>query len=284
MLNEFKTGVVPVEEANYHSSPGANWSKCKEFRKGVPDDVALAKISRDISHLPAVSYGSAIHMAILEPFKFSNKLAIWPNLKNLKTKDNADFRDFHSKCCSEGLLAVTKEELSSLKAFQKKASEHDILSTLLESPDGLIEQAAYWLDPKNNMLCRGKADFVDLKRGILLDIKSIDPRYVDREDGLTRSAWEFEWWHQTYFYKCGFEIASGQEISQVYILTCEKREDPTIRLLKLDTDLLHFVADDVRSRIDRYYHAVNNPRKKISQEIVNLTPPEWVIKRVSYGN
>jgi len=163
-----------VNAPDYFALPGVNWSTLKHMRDSAKA-YRYACDNQRADSLPLM-LGRAVHAAVLAPSLFDAEFVVWDG-GDRRGKDWAAFKAEH-----EGRTILKSDE---------KALVDDISAAVLADPvaaamlaDGDAEHPILWTDPATGLACKARADLVDKRRLLLLDLKttrSIDPRRFGNE-------------------------------------------------------------------------------------------------------
>jgi hypothetical protein len=147
----------------------------------------------------ALIFGRAFHLCILEKDKFDELVVMEPKMDK-RTKDGkAMAKEFAEE--NEGKLILTPVEWYSLIGMRNRIYSCNEATELLSK--GTPEDVMVWEDPDTNVLCKCKADWVNLEDGYIMDIKTTQdatPR------GFRNSAYKWGYDRQSAFYSDAFGV------------------------------------------------------------------------------
>ena len=147
----------------------------------------------------AMTFGRAFHLSILEPEKFSDKVAIWEG----KTKRGNAWDEFSSANKERGRDIISTVEFECIKGMEDViTSNEDIVEVLFGEGRGNFrtEVPMVWQDSLSSVLCKGKVDVLR-NDGIIVDIKTTQDASFE---AFRRSAYKYGYNRQSAFYVDGF--------------------------------------------------------------------------------
>jgi len=139
---------------------------------------------------PAMTFGRAFHLAILEPEVFSSKVAIYDG----KTKRGKVWDEFSELNKDKDI--ITEIEFECIKGMESAlVGNEDIVKLLV----GKKEVPMVWEDSLSSVNCKGKVDI--LNNDIIVDIKTTQDSSFE---GFKRSAYKYGYNRQSAYYLDGF--------------------------------------------------------------------------------
>lgn len=116
----------------------------------------------------ALLFGRAFHLCMLEKEKFDELVVMEPKIDK-RTKAGKEEHDAFKEQ-NEGKLMLTPVEWYSLMGMRNRLFSSPEAVELMER--GKPEQVMVWEDPDTKVLCKCKADWVNLEDGYIMDIKT----------------------------------------------------------------------------------------------------------------
>ena len=139
---------------------------------------------------PAMTFGRAFHLAILEPEIFSEQTAIYTG----KTKRGKAWDEFSD--ANKGKDIITEIEFECIKGMESTLISNEDIGELLI---GNTEVPMVWEDSLSSVKCKGKVDI--LHKDVIIDIKTTQDSSFE---GFRRSAYKYGYNRQAAFYLDGF--------------------------------------------------------------------------------
>jgi len=128
----------------------------------------------------AMKFGKLAHMAILEGEKFRNRYIVMPEFFGYTGKgeltNNANCKEVKEKKAAwlsdipPGSIITTEEERDQLLGMIEEILSHKVASEYMRS--GISEVSGFYRDPETGIRCRIRPDFMDLNRGVIVDLKT----------------------------------------------------------------------------------------------------------------
>lgn len=119
---------------------------------------------------PSMEFGTALHMAVLEPEKFSKKYCVLPEDFNLRTKAN---KELYQDISESGKVPILFSDYEKIMEMRKSIYKIDYAKKAL---NGEHEISYYWNDKRTNvkLSCRpdSRRDLIKGEEGIIVDLKT----------------------------------------------------------------------------------------------------------------
>lgn len=236
-----------VSNAAYHSGPGISNSGLSLIAQ-TPAHYYAAYL--DPNREPrkttkALSWGTAIHTAVLEPKRYAEEYVREPQardypealvsaddykarakeleIKGVSGAKKDEIKELIKACCdqtvffddivkaaTEGRTVLTATEADACEAIAARVRTNKTVSWLLEG--GAAEQSIYWIDEETGVLCRCRPDY--LSPMAIVDLKSTEDA---SPEAFTKSIWNYDYWVQAAYYQDGVKAATGKAIPFVLV-------------------------------------------------------------------
>lgn len=167
-----QTGLFPgITRAEYEAIPAANASMLEHFEQS-PAHAREAMI-RPRKPSSAMEFGTAFHVAILEPKRFAAEYVAAPKVDRRTNAGKAAWREFEE--AHPDHVALDAEEFKTISRMRDAAWGHPIASKLLGGL-GLNEVAVVFRDEETGLLCKGLLDRISSFDGWtwIVDAKSTE--------------------------------------------------------------------------------------------------------------
>lgn len=219
----------------------------------------------------AMKLGRYIHMAILEPTRFKETCFVMPDFGDMRSKANREKRDAFLADGPQGRIFLTEEEsaiitgicgtLLKKKSFQKIIEENNLEKEV--SFQGMV----------NGIKTKCRADAVDIKRRVLIDIKSCQSATPEAMSFYIR---DYAVDVQQSFYVATMESAIGNEAFSFeewtsYIVAVEKTGPFECQVFELPTQELACAFKDVSIALEQIKEASTNEYRGYPDFILPLS-------------
>lgn len=265
------TGIfldVPAEE--YHRRQLSTASKTaldyverspahyKEWLYGGSDESA-----------PALDFGRAFHMLVLEPALFAETYAVAPKFGDLRYKENkARKADWEAE--NVGKLALSAATESAILGMHEAVMLHPAASRLIL--EGAAEATLRWKDAITGLACKSRADYWVKRKRFAVDLKSTEDA---SPDAFRRSVNTYGYHKQDALYRAGF-LACGEPIDHFAIVAVEKSKPHAVAVYVLDGEAIAKGFSAVRRDIERLAECIaRNHFPAYSEGIDTLSLPHW---------
>jgi hypothetical protein len=220
---------------------------------------------------PAKSVGKALHMAILEPERFTREVIGKPDGMSFATKEGKAWRDDHL-----GMVVLTTDDWLTVQGMIASVRAHPAAAAILRQST-LREATGIWQDSTHGLTCKMRPDLVVPSVCTLADLKTsraADPSAFPREI------------HTHGYYRQGAHYIDGaRELGLTvdhYVIIAVQNTAPfecyVYRLSELDVEagrIQNAVAMEEYSRCRSTGDWPAGPR-----EVIDITMPVWATSRI----
>ncbi|KKK53352.1 hypothetical protein LCGC14_3095650 [marine sediment metagenome] len=220
---------------------------------------------------PALIFGSACHVGLLEPDNFDDLVAIVPQEVNKRTKaGKVEYAAFLAE--ADGKTIITTDEHEKIKEMKRILHSEPTIRALVEN--GIAERSGFWLEPTHGFWCKLRMDLHVESAKIILDYKTtVDADY----DSFMRSIAKYGYHVQARWYVNGMKEITGD--TYTYIIVAQEKEPPF-------DFMIHELAEDVLDQGSMIIHPVLETYAEClekdewpgySHEIHGVILPPWAI-------
>lgn len=250
----------------YFANPGISASFLKECHKSDFDGWNYLHNPKPATD--AMDFGSAVHIALLEPERFGSLVAVSPKFDRRTKQGKADFEAFEIQ--SQGKIVITDEENASIVRIVARCKSIPIIAEALST----FEKEKVFTWEMGGLQCKAKLDLVDIANNVIIDVKttrSADPSAFVRQAIDLR--YDLQLGHYSY-------AVNG--LSTVYAIAIES-DTEQVSCIDL-TDIVHSPFTE-----GRYQQALNAALRvremkecplKYGTEIVRASLPKWALEAV----
>ena len=194
---------------------------------------------------PAMKFGSALHMNVLQPEEFNNKYAVAPKFDKRTKQGKAD----HSEFVNSNMLktVVSEQDYHLIEQMTEKIIRDSDAKLMLSN--GLKEHIIAWENEEHGVKCRGMLDVYKPSCQIIVDLKTTqDSSYY----GFASSVRKFKYYKQAAFY---MDAVRAQEF---YIVAIEKSPPFSINIIQIGDDLLDKGRELYSRDLEIYKYCLDN--------------------------
>jgi exodeoxyribonuclease VIII len=242
-------GSFKIGNEDYHKAPGISSTFLSDI---MEYSVGHAKAWKDKPMEPtkAMAFGSLIHLAILEPELLAQKYHVVPSTDKRKK----DVLLIYSKAELEGWTPITQETMDKVLAIRSALLSSNTGKALFG--EGIAEQAFFTRDPDTGLLIKCKADFINTKHKILIDIKkTADGRLWN----IKKSVQNYGYKLQASFYKDVINMTMGNNyIDSVVWVFIEEESPHGIRFVEVNKNDLQHGFDLYKEALTRLHNALQS--------------------------
>lgn len=218
-----------------------------------------------------MAIGSATHKAILEPEKFAKEYMILDVADRRSTEYKEAIKIYGAD------YVLTRAEADGIIAMQESVRSHPVAAELLGQAT-TYEVSLFTRDPKTGVSVRTRYDA--LQPGVaIVDLKTTSDA---RPEKFMRSIYDYRYHVQAALYLDAYQWATGEALSDFYIVAVESALPHACIVYRLDDIALKIGRDTYRRELEYFAEcaAVNNwPGYPESEGLQLITLPEWAIMR-----
>ncbi len=265
-----------MTEAYYNRRKGVRRSDLWRIKRS-PAHFKYA-VEHPVEQTPAMAFGSAVHMAVLEPKRFAKEYVVADF--DARTKEGKALKQQY---LDEGKILLTKEQGDQISAIVAAIKKHPYAKRLLQ---GKHEQAHFWTDPETGEKCKCKTDCETEINGIhyVVDLKTCASAEMDE---FVRDAIKFGYFFQAAMYTDGIKCETGKDSTFVFVAV-EKDPPHAVNVLVCNEDVICIgMNGDKNGKVPGYrsliglYHECRTKNQWPGYEgfdgsINNIDLPNWL--------
>ncbi|WP_406704894.1 PD-(D/E)XK nuclease-like domain-containing protein [Sodalis sp.] len=208
-----------LDNGIYHAVDGYSSTQIRlAHRGGIAALDWYQNAPRKSEESPALTLGTALHTAILEPERFETEYACAPSV-NLRTNEGKKtLAAFEADCAGRGMTSLKREDFDTVCLMRDSALAYPTVASLLEN--GVAELSLFWR-MENGLLLKVRPDWLGEFAGapFLLDIKTTD----DVLD-FGKSVEKFGYHLQAAFYELVTEKVFGLGVDFAFCAISKRQE------------------------------------------------------------
>jgi hypothetical protein len=212
---------------------------------------------------PAMEFGSLVHTLILEPDNFANEYMVADKPKRTSKAGKAEYAELLEEA-GERIWVSTDDFLKAQDSIYP-LSQNPIVKSLLSG--GKAESSVFWEDKKTGVECKAKADYLNVDRGYIVDVKTTISLASEKPFLWTVSKYAYDL--SASFYKKGFELATGKELD-FYFVVIEKEPPFNFATYKISDELLRRGEAQYRQALHVYVDALERGKFDVPYNNGNL--------------
>lgn len=260
-----------IENEAYHAGPGISksslwtiYSQSPAHYKFPPEEeVSTTKQAN-------LDFGSALHIAILEPNTFEKRVMRGPaDRRGNKWTDAQAFATNSKK------LLLVEDVYDRVMVIRDAVHADAYINTIITGGKPHIEASAYWNDAEHGTLCKARPDFWRPDIGICIDLKSAESA---RPDKFARAVIDYGYHAQEAWYSDGL-TALGLGLNGFLFLAVEKDSPYAFKLYELPPSIVGEGRTAIRKGLDAYVSCSSlGSWPSYGDGVAELTFPRWAYK------
>jgi len=246
----------------YEDNPAENISKLKEMWAKSPLHYHH-RLQHPRESTPALGFGIAAHMCVLEPERFRDTYTVRPDWVKGNTKAGKAWLSDHGE-----RTLLTEANHTQCLAIREALLRHPCARVHLER-GGEPELAVYWKDDETRMACKGRVDLFGPRATVgLKTARTASPRKFAID--AARFGYHLQW----AYYHDGL-IASGRDPGEMVELVVESEPPHDVVVYVIDDETLDIGRDAYREQLVRlgYCREHDDWPGAADEEVVFRLPP-----------
>ena len=212
-MEKINSGGVSMTEQEYNKAEGVRRSDLWRIRRS-PAHFKYA-VENPSEPTAAMLFGTAVHMAVLEPERFKKEYIVAEF--DARTKEGKALKQQY---LDEGKILLTREQGEQIDGIANAIQKNQYARRLL---DGIHETSHFWEDPETEEICKCRTDCeTDIgDTHYIVDLKTC----VNAEtEEFTRDAVKFGYFMQAAMYTEGVRCTTGKD--SVFVFVAVEKEAP----------------------------------------------------------
>ena len=240
--------IAEIANSDYHAHKAISSSNCKDLLKS-PWYYWHNKKNQS-KPTAAMELGSMIHHLILEPNTFDDYYMVAEIPKRTTKAGKAEYQELLEQANGRKLVAL--DDFLKAQEMRHNLEKNPVVRALLSG--GSAEQATFWLDEDTGVECKAKADFLNLERGVIVDLKTTSS--LASELCFKRTVEQYKYHLSAAFYQQGFKLAIGEKFD-LFFIAVETFEPFNFATYKLSSELMRQGESLYRESLRVYREAAN---------------------------
>lgn len=257
----------------YHAHPAVGHSGIVQILRSPAH--FRAWLSQRPAPTPAMQFGTAVHMAVLEPERFAEAYAECPPFDR-RTKEGKE-KAAEWEAANAGKLPLSGEQMHSIGRIKAALQQHAGAARLLAS--GRAEVSAFWHDDATGVECKARADFLSGwpdQPHTVVDLKITGNAAAD---AFARVAVSLGYDVQAALYVDGFRRALNRYVRFVFVAV-EAEPPHAVAAYEAGEAMLALGRAKCRAALNLLAWCRRNdswPAYQPDGEIEELEPPRWAV-------
>lgn len=178
----------------------------------------------------AMRFGTAFHMAVLEPARFAESYVQAPDLSAYGHPSSKAYKEAKVLWMQEhaGRELISADDLETIRAMTEALRAHPLARNLIVG--GTAEASLRWVDPATGLACKGRVDYWLPEIRTAVDVKTTEDA---SPTGFAKSVANYRYHVQDAFYRRGFD-SIGQPIEHFLFVAVEKKAPHAVSVCYCD--------------------------------------------------
>lgn len=276
-VNEFKEGcdlsgyISGMPDDYYHSTEGFI---SKSSLSSLKESVFRFFNQSPRKPTKAMQIGTAIHCAILEPFKFADEYLLMPEVKAKTLKEYKD-----TVKANPDKAVINGKDADNIIGMIQAVLGNDAANQLLTG-QGDNELSGFHTDADTGVKLRHRFDRLT-SDGCGVDLKKTQSVHPDE---LSKTIQKYGYDMQDALYSDGYEAITGRKLNQFYFVFVEESYPHQVAVVYLDDISKQVGRDKYRALLGDYCYYQQNPESVNNNSGINMISlPEWALREYENG-
>ena len=222
----------------------------------------------------AMIFGTALHLAVLEPNEFQETYVVMPSINKRTNVGKAEYISLRAMCDINGQVLIDPIDYDNVRRMRDAIFKHPTAKLLFQN--GLAEQTYMFQEPNTGANVKIRPDWLCNNSGLVVDLKTTEDA---TKGGFAKSAYNYKYYKQDPLYLDGLEI-SGNERAGFVFVNIEKTEPFKIGVHYLDNRSRQFGRDEYLRNCETYVECLQTGIwKGYEEKISEVSLPEWAFNR-----
>lgn len=263
---ETMMGVYPdIPNEAYHSGPGVSKSGLWTIYNQTPAHYKFPAARPDNS--TTFDFGSATHIAILEPEKFETSV-----MKGPDDRRGNNWKHAVAEGVNSNRIVLTSGDYDEVLTIRDAAHSNSRISSIITGGKPEVEHSGYWTDGGTGELCRCRPDLYRPDLSLMLDLKT---SHSASPEEFARSVINYGYHAQEAFYSDGYN-SLGKPVEAFVFLAWEKKSPYAFALYELPPSIVEEGRAIMRSALSRYSECLKSDRwPAFGEDVTELNFKPW---------
>lgn len=261
---------LPADE--YYSYEAVSNSRLTAFKES-PAKYKWA-ISRDKEESDAMKFGTALHMAVLEPKRFCVRYHVIDKLDG-RTKEGKEQVRHIEAFESAGISVLPRGDYEMIERIRSKFDSHQTIPAILNGVKP--EVSMFWEDPDTGLQMKSRCDAFNLDYGLIVDLKS---SVTAKADKFLNKAIAMGYHRQAAVYQDGAKIL-GQPFQDYVLIVAENTAPNEVAVSRMLPELVEVGRREYKALLASYKECLEKDHwPSYPEGIQDLGAPLWLINKL----
>ena len=240
------TVIDGISNKDYHAHPAISSSQCKHLLKSAWEYDYRRKHPKTAT--AAMQFGSLVHQLVLEPETFDQHYFVAEKPKRNTKEGKAMYARLDQERGHREWIAL--DDFLKAEDIRNTLKQSELVRSLVQG--GKAEQSVFWGDSETDILCRAKADYVNIDNNILVDLKTTSS--LASEHVFKAEIYKYNYHLSAAFYQDGFNETTGKVLDFI-VIAVETNAPHNFAVYKLSDALLAQGKALYREALQVYFEA-----------------------------
>lgn len=209
-------------------------------------------LDHSVEQTPALAFGSACHMRVLEPEEFKKNYVTAPTVDRRTKAGREEWDKFQEENAGKTLMSA--EDMNTLDEMTAALKECELANEVMFDVPGQVEVPLFWKDPETGEQCKAKCDRV-MRTGdgkyVIIDYKTTTCAETEK---FNREIFRYGYHFQAGFYTEGLKAALNLDYTPGFMFVAQEKKAPyAVNVIEVSADVLKVGTAKFHELLERYH-------------------------------
>lgn len=209
-------------------------------------------LEHPVEQTPAMAFGSACHMKILEPKEFEKNYALAPNVNRTTKAGKEEWERFME--ANAGKTPMKQEDMDTLEDMRTALKACPLADQLMFGRNGRVEVPLFWKDPETGKRCKAKCDRINRTEDgkyVIIDYKTTT---CAETEAFNREIFRYGYYFQAGFYTEGLMNALHLDYRPRFIFVAQEKKAPyAVNVIEVSEDVMNVGVAKYHELLNKYH-------------------------------
>ena len=260
-----KPGAYKLTEAEYHESAEYDAIHAGDFKHMEKSMQHFIWHRRHPPQKDVFDVGRMLHLLVLEPHKFHDRLAVFDGRRQGKKWEA--FKEEHA-----GKTILKPDDFNLIQRMANAVQQHPVARAIINHKDAVIEESLFWYDPASGEKCKCRPDIRIGSEKLVADLKGV---VSAGRPAFSKACAQYGYQYQAPFYLDGATNAMSEHDTFLFIAV-EKQPPHGVQVFQANHEFVETGRIKYQTLLMDYAECKINGRfPGYPEEIQELSLPKW---------
>lgn len=256
---------LDLSNEDYHAHPAISKSGLDQINRSPAHYKAW--LEEPSKETPATMFGTAFHMAVLQPDLFKERYVQNPGIDRRTKAGKAEWGDITKR----GITVLSDDDFKAIEGMRDSVMAHPIARQLVE--ESVHESSGIWLHSEFDVLVKCRPDIWHEEKGIIADIKTTTDARIEP---FGKSSFYYRYDVQAAYYRDIWYNLTGSPVFAFIFVAVEKDPPYAVKLYNVPAHVMACGRQEYRRDLATYAECLKSDTwPAYPHDIAELELPKW---------